>query len=1072
MHDKLIQASWPEWETVRLIGRGSFGSVYEIQRNLHGSVEKSALKVISIPQHESDLEELYSDGCTEASVTKTLENHLQSILTEYQMMKTLNECVNIVNCETVHVEQHNDGIGWDVLIKMELLKPLHKSLPAEITDDFVIKIAKDMCSALEMCKKHGVVHRDIKPQNIFVSPNGNYKLGDFGIAKTVEKTTGGTIIGTYKFMAPEVYNHDPYGSAADIYSLGLVLYWLLNEHRMPFVPLPPAEPTGTEEARKRRFAGEPIPEPIHGSEKLKKIVLKACAFDPKDRYSSATEMRKDLKQLHVGGSGDSETDEDDDELTIIVTPSERPVDPPKDPPKDPMNKLDNKGPNKLPIIVGTVLVAVAILICLLIRGCSTADGVSPTPSAPNETVAEEVPALILPEESFSLYLGETTILHVEGGNGQYSYTSGDKKVVKVDDEGEITAVGVGSATVTVTSGDAVATVTVTIQDYVMALSTDSLSLFTDATATLEVFGLPEDAVVEWRSDNKKVAIVENGEVIAIGEGSARITATWKNGKHTYIASAVVTVETDGVTLSTYQVGSFYIGDTKTINATTSREGLTVNWTSSNNGIVTVNGGKITAVGAGTATITATAGSKSATCTVTVTKPTINLNKSSVSVYIGDSTNVAATTDPGSISVGWSSDNSGVATVSGGKITAVGSGTTTVRAKLSYGGNTYEATCKVTVKEPSVSLSKNDITLNPGASYTIKASTDPSGISVTWSSDNSGIVTVNGGTITAVGAGTTTIRAKISYGGHTYEATCKVKVSDPSVKLDKNSLSLMPGDSARISATTVPGNAGVTWSTSNADVATVNGGNVKAVAEGSATITAKITYGGKEYKATCAVTVEKPSISVTSSSSTIEFSELDKGVVTLTAIVRPDNGKIEWSISDTNIATISGDGTTATVTAKSEGSVTVTATYTANGTTVKDTCNLTVKKAASTLSITNLNYPSRGSVNDFYFTADISSNYQIVKITGTGKATSNALGISVSDNPDPMYFQEGIYHAGAAETNAVTQYLIDQYRSLYTLYVAAAKLLGADSSVTMTITATIHDASGATKTFTIVYVLEE
>lgn len=69
-----------------------------------------------------------------------------------------------------------------------------------------------------LCKKHNIIHRDIKPANIFASGNGDYKLGDFGIAKTIEQTSGGTKIGTYDYMAPEVYHDQPYGNTADIYS--------------------------------------------------------------------------------------------------------------------------------------------------------------------------------------------------------------------------------------------------------------------------------------------------------------------------------------------------------------------------------------------------------------------------------------------------------------------------------------------------------------------------------------------------------------------------------------------------------------------------------------------------------------------------------------------------------------------------------------------------------------------------------------------------------------------------------------------------------------------------------------
>lgn len=297
------QVSWPGWETTRLIGHGSFGAVYEIQREIRGRTEHAALKVISIPHNESEIYELKADGYDDESITQYFADSLEKIEEEYAMMADLKGHSNVVYCDDIRTVQHDDGFGWDIYIKMELLTPLKSYLSDKVTDAQVIKLGMDICDALKLCEDLNIVHRDIKPENIFVSRNGNYKLGDFGIAKTMEGTTGGTKTGTYDYMSPEVYNNFPYHTQTDIYSLGLVMYWLLNNRTAPFLPTKGKKPTPSEKsiARDRRFSGERILAPLYGSERLQEIVLKACAYDPKDRYQSAAEMLADLK-VQQGGS--------------------------------------------------------------------------------------------------------------------------------------------------------------------------------------------------------------------------------------------------------------------------------------------------------------------------------------------------------------------------------------------------------------------------------------------------------------------------------------------------------------------------------------------------------------------------------------------------------------------------------------------------------------------------------------------------------------------------------------------------------------------------------------------------
>ena len=291
-------ATWAGWETVEQIGRGNFGTVYKIRRTLGSRATYAALKVITIPQKADEIEELRADGYDDESITQYFTDILEKIETEYALMADLKGHANIVYCDDIRTVQHDDGFGGDICIKMELLTPLKGVVDEQVADAQVIKLGMDICSALALCEERQIVHRDIKPENIFVAQDGNFKLGDFGIAKTIEGTMGTIRSGSYEYMAPEL-NLKQYSNKVDIYSLGMVMYWMLNERTGPFLTPGGKRPTPSmkQAARERRFAGEALPAPAHGSERLKEIVLKACAFDPENRYQTAAQMWEALAEL-------------------------------------------------------------------------------------------------------------------------------------------------------------------------------------------------------------------------------------------------------------------------------------------------------------------------------------------------------------------------------------------------------------------------------------------------------------------------------------------------------------------------------------------------------------------------------------------------------------------------------------------------------------------------------------------------------------------------------------------------------------------------------------------------------
>ena len=247
---------------------------------------------------------------------------------------------------------------------------------------------------------------------------------------------------------------------------------------------------------------------------------------------------------------------------------------------------------------------------------------------------------------------------------------------------------------------------------------------------------------------------------------------------------------------------------------------------------------------------------------------VTLDKDSLTLEVGGSETLTATITPDNATeqdVAWSSDNENVAKVENGKVTAVGAGSTTIKATV----DGKSAECSVTVNAPAtvpvtgVSLNKTELTLTEGNSETLTATVEPSDAAnknVTWTSSNTSVATVDtNGKVTAVGAGEATITVTTADGGFTDTCEVTVKVPVTGVTLDKTSLSLEVGDTAQLSATVQPEeatNKAVTWTSSNTGVATVDtNGKVTAVGAGTAQIT--VTTADGSHTATCAVTVKEP-----------------------------------------------------------------------------------------------------------------------------------------------------------------------------------------------------------------------
>ncbi len=147
-------------------------------------------------------------------------------------------------------------------------------------------IAAEICRALGSAHRQGVVHCDVKPANVMLTPDGSVKVGDFGVARLADGTSraiAATVIGTPRYMSPEQARGLSTTPATDVYSTGVVLYEMLAGH-------PPFQSGSAVELGIRHIQDEPPPLPGEVPEQLRKVLARAMAKEPRRRYRDGAEM--------------------------------------------------------------------------------------------------------------------------------------------------------------------------------------------------------------------------------------------------------------------------------------------------------------------------------------------------------------------------------------------------------------------------------------------------------------------------------------------------------------------------------------------------------------------------------------------------------------------------------------------------------------------------------------------------------------------------------------------------------------------------------------------------------------
>ena len=292
---------WPDWTVVDKIGAGSYGHVYKVSRIVADRTYYSAAKVITVPQNEGEVKAVFAEEGSHSATKAHFKELVDDCIREITIMMDLRGASNVVEVEDFKVIEYENEIRWDIFIRMEYLTCLTDIITQrKLSEKEVAKIGVDLCSALEICEKKQVIHRDIKPGNIFVSEFGTYKLGDFGIAREMDRASGTlSSRGTYDYMAPEMFRGMRYDATVDLYALGIVLYKLMNRNRAPFLDpeAPKISARDKEAALGRRISGEKLPAPCDASALMSGIILKACSADPADRFRTPGQMKVLLENI-------------------------------------------------------------------------------------------------------------------------------------------------------------------------------------------------------------------------------------------------------------------------------------------------------------------------------------------------------------------------------------------------------------------------------------------------------------------------------------------------------------------------------------------------------------------------------------------------------------------------------------------------------------------------------------------------------------------------------------------------------------------------------------------------------
>ena len=275
------------------------------------------LKHISVPESQRQVQGLLLSGAVKSEAEA--QTYYEQIAAEYQkeltLLQKLSVSENIDAYRGYQIEPKPEGVGYDLYLLADQRKTLREVIAeSPLTNRRAVDLGLDLCGALTDLRKAGYVHCNVKPGNVYLSASGRFMIGDLGLFRNAQLKYASVPVRLLNpYSAPELFDvMKTLNDTVDIYSVGLILYYVYNGGHAPFED----ERTSVKAAVEKRTGGETLPAPLYADYEMAAIILKACAYRPEERFRTPAELLNAL-------SGYAERNAPDDSLIvppIVTTP--------------------------------------------------------------------------------------------------------------------------------------------------------------------------------------------------------------------------------------------------------------------------------------------------------------------------------------------------------------------------------------------------------------------------------------------------------------------------------------------------------------------------------------------------------------------------------------------------------------------------------------------------------------------------------------------------------------------------------------------------------------------------------